>query len=44
MLLLKTNRMDEVPAGSLRYLLGNPDLQRNIDDNGIEEGVNGTVG
>lgn len=33
-----------VPPGSLQYLLANTNLTYAIDDDGVEEGVNGTVG
>ena len=36
--------MDGAPAGSLKYLLANPNATSQIDDDGVEIGVNGTVG
>lgn len=36
--------MESVPLDSLQYLLANRDLGSEIDDNGVEIGVDGTVG
>lgn len=36
--------MDTAPPGALRYLLSNENMTSQIDDDGIEVGVNGTVG
>lgn len=36
--------MDTAPVDSLKYLLANPNITSQIDDDGVEVGVNGTVG
>jgi len=36
--------MDSAPSDSLKYLLANPNVTSQIDDDGVEISVNGTVG
>eukprot|EP01038_Epipyxis_sp_PR26KG_P004507 gene4507-6369_t len=40
----QSTMMNEAPGNSLKYLISNDDFTVNIDDDHVEEGINGTVG